>query len=60
MDMWMKVISALFLGMMLIVLWPRAKQMIKESPKGTSEDWKGALIPLALVALFIILLVMAV
>lgn len=59
-DMWMKIGSALLLGMMLMVIWPRARQMLKESPKGSSEDWKGAIIPLALVALFVVLLIMAV
>lgn len=60
MDIWMKIGSALLLGMMLIFLWPRAKVMIKESPKGTSEDWKSVLIPLLLVAGFVVLLMMAV
>jgi len=60
MDMWMKIGSALLLGMMLLMLWPRAKVMLKESPKGTADDWKSALIPLLLVAGFVILLIMAV
>ena len=58
--MWMKIGSALLIVAMLAVIWPRAKVMIRESPKGSAEDWKGALIPLALVALFVMLLVMAV
>lgn len=58
--MWMKIGSALLLGMMLLMLWPRAKVMLKESPKGTADDWKSALIPLLLVAGFVILLIMAV
>lgn len=57
---WMKITSALFLTAMIIFLWPRAKQMIKESPKGSSEDWKAAIIPLAAVVGFVILLVMMV
>ncbi len=60
MDMWLKIGSAMLLVMFLFMLWPSAKRMMKESPKGSAEDWKGALIPLALVALFIVLLVMAV
>ncbi len=60
MDMWMKIASAMLLGAMLLILWPRAKMMLKESPKGSADDWKGALIPLLLVAGFIILLIMAV
>jgi hypothetical protein len=60
MEMWMKIGSALLLGAMLLFIWPRAKVMIKESPKGSTEEWKSALIPLVLVALFVILLIMAV
>lgn len=60
MDMWMKIGSAMLLGMMLLMIWPRAKTMLKESPKGSSQEWKSALIPLLLVAGFIILLILAV
>jgi len=57
---WMKIASALMLLVMLIFLWPRARQMMKESPKGSSDDWKAAIIPLAAVIGFVILLVMMV
>ena len=54
---WLKILSAVFLGIMLIWLLPRARHMIKNSPKGTAEDWKSALIPLALVVLFVLFLI---
>ena len=57
-NMWMTIGSALLLGMMLIMIWPNAKRMIKESPKGSADDWRSASIPLALVALFVVLLIM--
>jgi len=57
---WMKIGSALLLLMMLVFLWPRAKQMMQESPKGGSGDWKAAIIPLLAVIGFVILLVMMV
>lgn len=60
MDMWMKIGSAMLLGGMLLYLWPRARVMIKESPKGSAAEWKSALIPLLLVVLFVVLLIMAV
>lgn len=60
MEMWMKIGSALLIGAMLLILWPRARVMLKESPKGSAEEWKSALIPLLLVAGFVILLIMAV
>ncbi|MGD9499220.1 MAG: hypothetical protein AB7V33_01870 [Halothiobacillus sp.] len=36
---WLKIFSALFIVAMLIFLWPRAGQMIRESRKGTIDEW---------------------
>ncbi len=60
MDLWMKVGSAILLATMLIILFPQARRMIKESPKGSASDWMSALIPIGLVAAFVVFLVMAV
>lgn len=57
---WMKIGSALLLGAMIVFLWPRAKVMMTESPKGSSDDWKGLLLPLLAVIGFIALLVMSI
>jgi hypothetical protein len=57
MDLWMKIGSAVLLVMMLVLLFPQAKRMLKESPKGTSSDWQSAIIPLILVVLFVALLI---
>lgn len=57
---WMKIGSALVLGLMLVVLFPRAKQMLTQSPKGSGDDWRGFLIPIALVVGFVVLLIMMV
>ena len=57
---WMKIGSALLLVLMLVVLFPRAKQMLTESPKGSSADWRAFLIPMALVVGFVVLLIMMV
>ncbi len=54
--MMMHILSALFLVALLVVLWPRAMQMIKHSPKGSGKDWMDALLPLGLIVLFIIFL----
>jgi len=60
MDLWMKIGSAILLATMLIILFPQARRMIKESPKGSASDWISALIPIGLVAAFVVFLVMAV
>ena len=53
---WMTIGSAFLVGLMLVLLLPRARQMLKESPKGSPKDWMGALLPLGAVVLFVILL----
>ncbi|MFV1997883.1 MAG: hypothetical protein ACC641_07705 [Acidiferrobacterales bacterium] len=57
MDLWLKIGSAALLGAMLVVLWPRAKHMLKNSPKGSSEDWRTFTILIAAIGLFVWLLV---
>ncbi len=52
-----EIISALFMIAMLFVLIPSAKRMIKNSPKGTTDDWMGFIIPIIAIMGFIALLV---
>ncbi len=59
-DMWLKIGSALLLGAMLVMIWPRARIMMQEGRKGSAEEWKSALIPLLLVAGFVLLLILSV
>jgi hypothetical protein len=56
MDLWMKIGSAALLVIMLVILFPRARQMMKESPKGTASQWMSFLIPIGIVVLFVLLL----
>lgn len=57
---WMKLGWALLLGAMVLVMLPRVKQMIKHSPKGSTDDWRSAIVPLLMVAGFVVLLIMLV
>lgn len=54
---WLKIGSALLLLMMLVMVFPRAKEMMANSRKGSAEEWKSVIIPLLLVIGFIALLV---
>lgn len=54
---WIKIGSALFLVAMIIFLFPRAKQVIENTPKGSMKDWMGYIVPMAVVILFIIVLI---
>ena len=56
MDLWMKIGSAILLVTMLIILIPRARQMVKESPKGTASQWISFVVPVGIVVLFVLLL----
>jgi hypothetical protein len=53
---WMKIGSAVLLGIFLILIFPRAMYMLKHSPKGSNKDWIGAMLLLGVVALFVLLL----
>jgi len=54
-------IGVLVLAAVLLIFWgPRALRAAKNSPKGTAEDWKGFLIPILLVVLFVFVLIMSV
>ena len=55
---WTKIGTALLLGAMLIFIFPRMREAVKNSPKGTTQDWMGFIIPLAAVIGFVILLIM--
>ncbi len=57
---WTKILTAVLLIAMMVYLFPRAKHMLKNSPKGSSDDWKGFIIPIVMVVLFIIFLIMSV
>ncbi len=53
---WMQIGSALALVMFLIILFPAALEMMKNSPKATSSDWKAVIVPLIIIIIFIMLL----
>ena len=57
---WVKIGSAVFMIAMLVFIFPRMRHAMKNSPKGTAEDWKGFIIPLAAVIGFVVLLIVMV
>ena len=56
MDLWMQIGSAILLVAMLVIMIPRARQMLKESPEGTTSQWISFVIPVGIVVLFVLLL----
>lgn len=57
---WSKWITAGLLLMMVVYIFPRAKYMLKASPKGSSQDWMGFTVIIIAIALFIGLLILMV
>ena len=54
---WMKLLYASALILMLVYLIPRAKQMMEVSAQAENKDWKGIIIPLIAVVIFVIFLI---
>ncbi len=52
----MKIGSAILLGAMFIMILPRAKDMLQNSPKAEAGDWSGFALPLLVVGGFVALL----
>jgi len=53
---WIKIISVILLGGMVIYLWPTAKHWVKNGPKGSSKEWLNFALILAAVVGFVFLL----
>ncbi len=53
----MQIASAVFLILILVFLFPRAKQMFFNSPKAESGGWSAVLLPLLGVVGFVMLLI---
>ncbi|OZB35863.1 MAG: hypothetical protein B7X35_08450 [Halothiobacillus sp. 14-56-357] len=53
---WIKILSAVFIVAMLVFLWPRVGQMIRESRKGTINEWLWVGLLLLAVAAFVVFL----
>ncbi len=56
MELWMKIGTAVLLGLMIFVLFPQAKHMMKHSPEAQEGDWASFLLPVLIVAGFVGLL----
>jgi hypothetical protein len=57
---WAKWITAGMLLMMIIYIFPRASQMMKNTRKGSSKEWMGFALAIGGVTLFIVFLIMSV
>nr|VFK44105.1 MAG: hypothetical protein BECKTC1821E_GA0114239_103125 [Candidatus Kentron sp. TC]VFK45632.1 MAG: hypothetical protein BECKTC1821D_GA0114238_10267 [Candidatus Kentron sp. TC]VFK58542.1 MAG: hypothetical protein BECKTC1821F_GA0114240_10256 [Candidatus Kentron sp. TC] len=58
MEIWEQIL--LGAAAILILLWflPGTKKAVEDSPKGTREDWLGAIKPVLMVIAFVIFLIL--
>ncbi len=54
---WFKLAQALFLIMMILFIWPSAKRMWQDSPKGSGKDWMIYVGLMSGIIFFILLLI---
>lgn len=54
---WLKIASAVALVAMFFLILPSARRMVKNSPRGSTSDWMGFVVPMAVVVLFIVVLI---
>ena len=57
MAMWEQIILGMGAVLLLFLFWPGARAAMERSRQAENPDWKGALIPIGAVVVFIILLI---
>ena len=53
---WLKIGSALFMAAMLVMMFPRMRDAMKNSRKGSNNEWMGFVMIIAVVGFFVFLL----
>ena len=56
--MWEQILVGIAAVVILFFFWPGVKVALQKSREAENPDWKGALLPIGLVILFVILLIM--
>ena len=57
MAMWEQVLLGMGAFVLVFLFWPGAKAAMERSKSAENPDWQGALIPIALVVLFVVFLI---
>lgn len=58
MAAWEQVLLGVGALVLVFLFWPGAKAAMEKSRNAENPDWKGALMPIGVVVIFIVLLVM--
>ncbi|OGT28958.1 MAG: hypothetical protein A2W28_12865 [Gammaproteobacteria bacterium RBG_16_51_14] len=57
MALWEQILLGITGFLVLFLFWPGVTVAMEQSRKAENPDWKGALIPIGMVVLFVILLI---
>jgi len=57
MGFWEQILLGIGAVVLLFLFWPGAKAALEKSRQAENPDWKGALLPIAAVVAFVILLI---
>lgn len=57
MSTWEQVLLGIAAVVILFLFWPGARKMLEQSQQAENPDWKGALLPIGVVVLFVIVLI---
>ncbi len=57
MSTWEQVLLGIAAVVILFLFWPGAKKMLEQSQQAENPDWQGALLPIGVVVLFVIVLI---
>ena len=58
MDLWEAILAGVLVLAVLFFFGPGAKRAAEKAPKAEAGDWKAALVPIFLVAAFVVLMIM--
>ncbi len=58
MDLWEAILAGVLVLAVLFFFGPGAKRAAEKAPKAGAGDWKAALVPILLVAAFVVLMIM--
>ncbi|MFO8155065.1 MAG: hypothetical protein ACQERR_06030 [Pseudomonadota bacterium] len=57
MATWEQVVLGILVVLLLLWFFPGIKRMLQQSREAEEKDWKGLLLPLGVVVLFVLLLI---
>ena len=58
MELWEAILAGVLVLAVLFFFGPGAKRAAEKAPKAQAGDWKGVLVPILLVVLFVVFMIM--